>query len=295
VQNYPTAISYSSDPAPAVLTRALTKDFGKFRALDGLDLAVRQGEIYGFLGPNGAGKTTTIRILTGASRPTSGDARVGGVDVLRDPVGAKRNLGIVSQYANVDPDLTVRENLMVHAILHGMDTMRRNRRISDLLDFAELSDRARSTARTLSGGMKRKLTIVRALLHEPKILFLDEPTTGLDPMSRRRMWDLVRAIHAEGVTVFLTTHYIEEAEALCGRVGIVHKGELIAEGTPRALMDELGDAAVDYVDRGSTETRNFATRDDALAFLAKSGVEGRVRPTNLEDIFLQRTGERVRP
>jgi ABC-2 type transport system ATP-binding protein len=285
----------ASTSVPAVLTRGLTKDYGALRALAGLDLTVGQGEIYGFLGPNGAGKTTAIRILTGASRPTSGEARVGGVDVLRDPVAAKAHVGVVSQHANVDPDLTVRQNLVVHALLHGMGREARERRIAHLLDFAELSDRAGSLARTLSGGMKRRLTIVRALLHEPRILFLDEPTTGLDPMSRRRMWDLVRAVHADGVSVFLTTHYIEEAETLCARVGILHKGRLIAEGAPRALMAELGDYAVDYVAQGTTSTRNFAGREDAIAFLGAAGGEGRVRPTNLEDLFLQRTGQRVTP
>ncbi|TLN23057.1 ABC transporter ATP-binding protein [bacterium] len=271
----------------------LKKSFGEIIALGGLDLTVRQGEIYGFLGPNGAGKTTTIRILTGTARATAGSAFVGGVDVAQNPVLAKSQIGVVSQHVNVDADLTVRENLELHGILHGMEKERRKRRIAELLEFAELSGRAGSLARTLSGGMKRKLTIIRALLHEPKILFLDEPTTGLDAFSRRKMWDLVRTIHGGGVSVFLTTHYIEEAEALCQRVGIVDCGKLIAEGTPSELIEDLGKIAVDITVEGKTSTDYFHTREEAATFLAKNPAGGRLRPTSLEDLFLKLTGRRV--
>ncbi len=277
----------------AVETRGLVKKFGNLRALDGLELAVGQGEIYGFLGPNGAGKTTTIRILTGTSRPTGGSALVGGIDVIANPVGAKSHMGVVSQHVNVDADLTVRENLTLHGLLHGMDKATREKRINELLEFADLADRGDSLARTLSGGMKRKLTIIRALLHEPRILFLDEPTTGLDAASRRRMWDLVRTIHSGGVTVFLTTHYIEEAEALCGRVGILDHGKLIAEGTPEKLIENLGKTAVDITINGQTDSSYFDNREEAAKFLSESEGEGRLRATNLEDLFLQMTGRRV--
>ena len=277
----------------AVETRGLVKEFGKLRAVDTLELSVGRDEIYGFLGPNGAGKTTTIRILTGTSRPTSGRALVGGVDIVKDPVGAKRHIGVVSQHINIDADLTVAENLHLHGLLHGMDKPSRLKRIRELLEFADLADRERSLARTLSGGMKRKLTIIRALMHEPRILFLDEPTTGLDAASRRRMWELVRTIHEGGVCVFLTTHYIEEAEALCSRVGIIHKGSIIAEGTPEELIKKSGEYAVDVVDDGRTETSCFPSREAAAEFLESSGHAGRLRPTNLEDLFLQETGRRV--
>jgi ABC-2 type transport system ATP-binding protein len=174
-----------------------------------------------------------------------------------------------------------------------MPSGERKTRIVELLKFAELADRSGSLAKTLSGGMKRKLTIVRALMHRPRILFLDEPTTGLDAASRRRMWDLVRSIHREGVTVFLTTHYIEEAEALCGRVGILNRGRLIDEGAPAALINALGPHAVDHLVGGETETRYFPTREEAVDFLAHAGPEAAVRATNLEDLFIQKTGRRV--
>ncbi len=284
-----------AETAPAVEARGLVKRFGKVRALDGLDLELRPGEIYGFLGPNGAGKTTTIRILTGLLRPDAGTARVGGADVLTDPVAAKAQIGVVSQQLNLDPDLTVAESLELHGILHGMPRAERRARAAELLAFAGLADRARSLGRTLSGGMKRRVTIVRALLHEPRILFLDEPTVGLDPATRRRLWDLIRAVNRRGVTVLLTTHYIEEAEFLCHRVGILDRGRLIEEGEPRALLADLGEYAVDVVGDDGTRTRFFPTREAALAFLRQAPEGAGLRRSNLEDLFLQRTGRRVEP
>ncbi len=281
------------DEQPAVETRGLVKRYGDVTALDGLDLVLRPGEIYGLLGPNGAGKTTTIRILTGVTRPTAGTARVGGADVVRDPVGAKRFIGVVSQHLNLDPDLTVRESLELHGILHGMEPGVRRRRIWELMEFAGLAGRADRLGRTLSGGLRRRVTIIRALLHEPRILFLDEPTVGLDPPTRRRMWDLIRSIHRRGVTVLLTTHYIEEAEFLCHRVGILGRGRLIEEGRPAELLRALGEHAVDVPSDGGTRTHFFRSRDDALVFLARAGPGASLRRTNLEDLFLQRTGRRV--
>jgi len=283
------------EPPLAVEARGLVKRFGRVRALDGLDLRLRTGEIYGFLGPNGAGKTTTIRILTGLLRPDGGEARVGGADVVRNPVAAKAQIGVVSQQLNLDPDLTVAESLELHGILHGMPRAERRARARELLEFAGLADRADSLGRTLSGGMKRRVTIVRALLHEPRILFLDEPTVGLDPATRRKLWDLIRSVNRRGVTVLLTTHYIEEAEFLCHRVGILDRGRLIEEGTPRELLESLGEYAVDLVEDGGTRTRFFPTREAALAFLRHDRAGAGLRRTNLEDLFLQRTGRRVDP
>jgi ABC-2 type transport system ATP-binding protein len=279
----------------AIRTEALLKDFSGIRALDGLSMAVSEGEIYGFLGPNGAGKTTTIRILTGTTRPTSGHAYVSGLDVVKEPVAAKSRFGVVSQHVNLDPDLTVAENLELHGILHGMAKADRAKRCEELLAFADLSDRKDSLSKTLSGGMKRKLCIVRALMHRPRILFLDEPTTGLDAASRRRTWDLVRSIRADRVTVFLTTHYIEEAENLCDRVGIINKGKLIDEGTPADLIQKLGPHCVDRREEGHTLSEYFATREEALDFLRTAGAEAGIRYTNLEDLFLKETGKRVGP
>ncbi len=283
-------------PSPiAVEVLGLVKCYGATRAVDGLDLAVPGGEIYGFLGPNGAGKTTTIRILAGVTRPDAGVARVAGDDVATDPVAAKRHLGVVSQHVNLDPDLTVFESLELHGILHAMPRQARRRRIEELLAFAGLSDRAGSLCRTLSGGMKRRVTIVRPLLHDPRILFLDEPTAGLDPGSRRKLWDLIRSVHRRGVTVLLTTHYIEEAEFLCHRVGILDRGRLIEEGRPRELLEALGEHAVDVPADDGTSTRFFGSREAALAFLKRAGPGGTLRRTNLEDLFLLRTGRRVGP
>jgi ABC-2 type transport system ATP-binding protein len=279
----------------AVETVGLSKAYGSVRALAGLDLAVRPGEIYGFLGPNGAGKTTAIRILTGVARPDSGSARVGGADVARDPVCAKARLGVVSQRVNLDPDLTVAESLELHGVLHGMPGAERRQRIAELLAFGELEDRAASLGRTLSGGLKRRVTILRALLHRPGILFLDEPTVGLDPPSRRRLWDLIRSVHRDGVTVLLTTHYIEEAEFLCHRVGILDQGRLIEEGEPRGMIEALGEHAVDLPGPGGTESRFFPSRETALAFVRRAGEGASLRRANLEDLFLARTGRRVGP
>ena len=281
--------------SPALETRGLVKCFGDNRALDGLDLCVHAGEIYGFLGPNGAGKTTAIRILSGISRPTSGAALVAGADVVRSPLAAKAHLGVVSQHVNLDVDLTVEENLELHGILHGMSRAARRARIAELLSFAGLESRTRSLARTLSGGMKRRVTIIRALLHDPRILFLDEPTAGLDPPSRRLLWDLVRSIHRKGVTVLLTTHYIEEAEFLCQRVGFLDRGRLLTEGEPRAMIEALGELAVDTAAADGTRTWFFRSRDEALAFLRRASDGANVRRTNLEDLFLQHTGRRVGP
>ncbi len=284
-----------SECEAAVLTRGLVKTYGGLRALDGLDLAVRAGEIYGFLGPNGAGKTTTIRVLTGLTRPDAGSARVAGAEVTRDPVAAKASFGVVSQHVNLDPDLTVGESLELHGILHGVPRAQRRLRIDELLGLGGLEDRAKSLARTLSGGLKRRVTILRALLHRPSILFLDEPTVGLDPSSRRRLWDLIRSVNRGGVTVLLTTHYIEEAEFLCHRVGILHQGRLIEEGQPRDLIDNLGEHAVDVPGPEGTGTRFFPSRETALAFLRRAGDGAALRRANLEDLFLARTGRKVTP
>jgi ABC-2 type transport system ATP-binding protein len=290
---FPASPQPAPTATPVIETLALVKCYAKVRAVDGLDLAVSSGEIYGFLGPNGAGKTTTIRILTGITRPSGGTARVSGADVVHDPVTAKARIGVVSQHVNLDPDLTVFESLKLHAILHGMDRARSRQRIGELMTFAGLADRAEDLGRTLSGGLKRRVTIIRALLHEPEILFLDEPTVGLDPPTRRRMWDLIRSIHREGVTVFLTTHYIEEAEFLCHRVGIIDRGQLIDQNEPRRMLQALGEHAVDVPGPGETHTRFFPTRDTALAFLGQSGEGAAVRRTNLEDVFIQKTGRKV--
>ncbi|OGO04131.1 MAG: hypothetical protein A2Y73_05445 [Chloroflexi bacterium RBG_13_56_8] len=221
----------------AIETNGLTRDYGELRAVDHLDLAVRPGEVYGFLGPNGAGKTTTIRLLTGLIRPTSGSAAMEGLDVSRNPLEIKARVGVVPERSNLYGELSARDNLIFVAKLYGLSRKEWRPRAEELLAQFGLSDRAHSLFGALSGGMKRRLTIAAALVHRPSILFLDEPTTGLDVHAARSLRQTISRLHASGVTIFLTTHLIAEAEPLCDRVGIVVKGKLVAEDTPAALCE----------------------------------------------------------
>ena len=219
----------------AIETRGLTRYYGDLCAVDHLDLAVREGETLGFLGPNGAGKTTTIRMLTGLIRPTAGAARVAGYDLAAEPLEVKRRVGVVPQRSNLYGELSARDNLVFVAQLYGLPRARWRPRADELLERFGLAERAAAPFAALSGGMKRRLTIAAALLHEPAILFLDEPTTGLDVQAARSIRGLVSTLRASGVTVFLTTHLIAEAEQLADRVAIIVRGRLIALDTPAAL------------------------------------------------------------
>lgn len=263
-------------------------------AVDGLSLSVRRGEVFGLLGPNGAGKTTTIRMMTMQTRPTEGRIFYDGRSTEHSPVDVKRLIGVVPQHVNFDQDLTVGENLELHARLFHMGKEERRERIAELLDFVGLADVVNDGVRRLSGGMKRRLLIVRALIHRPRILFLDEPTVALDPQVRRRIWDLIRQMAHGGVTVFLTTHYIEEAEALCQRVAILDRGRLVALDEPAKLCDRLGRFAVEWDERGERQCQFFAARAEADRFAASLDPEGGIliRPTNLEDVFIARTGRK---
>lgn len=222
----------------AIDTRSLTKRYGELTALDGFDLQVEQGSIFGLLGPNGAGKTTLIRILTTLMRQSSGEAAVEGLDIRTQGREVRRLIGVVPQENSLDRYLTARENLELHARLHGMEARHYRRRIDELLELMGLAARQRDFPDTFSGGMQRRLVVTRALLHDPRVLFLDEPTTGLDPQSRRAVWDYVRSI-AGSMTIFLTTHYLEEAEQLCDRIAIMDHGRLIALGSTQELKDRL--------------------------------------------------------
>ena len=263
-------------------------------AVDGLSLSVREGEIFGLLGPNGAGKTTTIRMLTMQTAPTEGRVFYDGKELREHERDIKRLIGVVPQHVNFDQDLTVGENMELHARLHHMGKAERRARIGELLRYVELSEVVNDRVRQLSGGMKRRLLIVRALIHRPRILFLDEPTVALDPQVRRRIWDLVRRMATDGVTVFLTTHYIEEAEALCDRVAIMNKGKLIAVGQPLELCRQMGSYTVDWDAAGTREYRFFPHRYEAADFAAKLASEEKVlvRRTNLEDVFIELTGRK---
>jgi ABC-2 type transport system ATP-binding protein len=224
----------------AIETAGLVKAFGRTRALDGVDLAVRTGEVYGLLGPNGAGKTTTIRILATLLRPDGGNARVLGHDVAREPGAVRAKVGLTGQSASVDEDLTGHENLVLAGRLLGLGWRGARRRSRELLEAFGLMDAAGRQARTYSGGMRRRLDIAASLVVTPELLFLDEPTTGLDPRSRGQVWEIIRSIAAEGATVLLTSQYLDEADRLSDRLAVIDQGRLIAEGTSAQLKASIG-------------------------------------------------------
>ncbi len=217
----------------------LVKKFDDFTAVDNVSLSVKEGEIFAFLGPNGAGKTTTIKILTTLLRATSGEATVNGFDVKKDKNNARRSFGIVFQDQSLDEELTAYENLEFHGSLYGLPRKQRRERIEEMLNFVELWDRRKDFVKTFSGGMRRRLEIARGLIHLPKILFLDEPTIGLDPQTRNHIWSYIKNLNKEkGLTVFLTNHYMEEAEKVADRVAIIDKGKIVAQGTPAELIKQ---------------------------------------------------------
>ncbi|MGE4265407.1 MAG: ABC transporter ATP-binding protein [Desulfovibrio sp.] len=271
----------------------LAKSYGPRKALAGVDLHVRAGELFAYLGPNGAGKTTTIRILTGLTLPDGGRALVGGVDVAQEPTRTKALCGVVAQAVNLDQDLTVAENLDVHGRLFGMPKQLRRSRTVESLERLEMSDRSASLVRELSGGQRRRVMIARALMHEPRVLFLDEPTVGLDPTIRRKLWAAMKRIREGGTTIFLTTHYIEEAEFLADRVAFLHGGAVAALGTPQELMAGLGAWAVDALNGEGMQTDYFQHRDEAQAFGSSLPGPFTLRRVNLEDVFHRVTGRKL--
>jgi len=280
----------------AVKVENLVKRYGAINALKGVSFEINEGELFALLGPNGAGKTTTIRILCGLTRPTAGQAFFFDISVFDNPVRAKKMAGLVPQAVNLDLELTVNENLLIHGLLYGLSRKEIRKRSRKLLEFAELLERAGSKVRTLSGGMRRRLLIIRALLHEPRILFLDEPTVGLDPHIRRKLWGLIKRIQQEGTTILLTTHYIEEAEFLAERVAFIDGGRLVTVDTPQALIKRLGEYAVDIIHETELETKFFPSRKEAEAFalsLSKGPKTVTLRRVNLEDAFVNFTGKKV--
>jgi ABC-2 type transport system ATP-binding protein len=231
----------NEDVTDPVVAKGLVRRFGDIVAVDGIDLRVGQGEIFGFLGPNGAGKSTTVRMLTTLLRPTAGHASVAGHDVVKDADAVRRSIGVALQDAALDPLMTGRELLHLQATLHGIEPEQGRARASRLLQTVGLSAAADRRVGTYSGGMKRRLDLALALMHEPEVMFLDEPTTGLDPNSRAALWEEIRALNASGTTVFLTTQYMEEADKLCARVAIIDSGRIVAEGTPAQLKADVGE------------------------------------------------------
>jgi ABC-2 type transport system ATP-binding protein len=280
-----------------IVTEKLTKKYRDITAIENLDLKVHASEIYGFLGPNGAGKTTTIRVLTTLTKPTSGHALVNGFDVVKEPDAVKKVIGVVQQHVSLDRDLTVKENMEFRARLHHLGSSERKKRIDELLDYVGLTKEADRIVDDLSGGMKKRAMIVSSLMHRPKVLFLDEPTVGLDAQTKRRLWDLIRRLHLDGTTIFLTTHYIEEAEALCQRVGIIDQGRLIDLGKPLELRQKLGLVTVEtLVNNKETRYQYFADRAAATSYVQNLPPEAKtiiIRESNLEDVFVELTGRKV--
>ncbi len=251
----------------------LVRDFkGGVRAVDGIDLRVAPGEIYGFLGPNGAGKSTTVLVLTTLLPPTAGRARVAGLDVVQQGAAVRRAIGASLQESALDPYLSGREHMRLQSALHGLGKNEREQRGIELLERVGLTEAADRKVSGYSGGMKRRLDLALALVHRPRLLFLDEPTTGLDPQSRAALWDEVRRLSADGVTVFLTTQYLEEADVLADRVAIIDRGRIVAEGTPSELKAEIGRPSVETVPCHSSE------RDRLRAVLLRFGEEAAARP-----------------
>lgn len=300
-----------------IQTLNLTKTFGKIQAVRGIDLDIEKGEIFGLLGPNGAGKTTTIGMLCTTVRPTSGRGVIAGFDIARQPTQVRRNVGIVFQDPTLDTILTGRENLQLHARLYGIPSSVRKGLIEQMLELVDLKGRADDLTKTYSGGMRRRLELARGLLHRPAVLFLDEPTLGLDPQTRARTWEYIRKMAAkEQTTVMLTTHYMEEAQAVCDRIGIIDAGRIIALDTPANLIDSLGGDIVEVSTprppleaiKALSYVSSVKMNEDTLEISMKSAhlhlaevlsiipdiVSVQMRKPTLNDVFIKLTGRDIR-
>jgi lipooligosaccharide transport system ATP-binding protein len=305
----------ASGTAPLIHARSLTKRFGSFTAVDSVDFDVAPGESFGFLGPNGAGKTSTMRMIGCVSPVTEGMLTVMGLDPATHGPQIRARLGVVPQQDTLDNELTVRENLVIYGRYFGMSRSEVGRRADDLLEFAQLSERANDQVEPLSGGMKRRLTIARSLINEPEVLLLDEPTTGLDPQARHLLWDRLYRLKQRGVTLVLTTHYMDEAEQLCDRLVVMDKARIVAEGSPRSLIEQYSTREVTELrfQPGVAETldgqldgiaeriehlpdRVLLYADDGEAAAVAVHQRGLrpetvlVRRSSLEDVFLRLTG-----
>jgi ABC-2 type transport system ATP-binding protein len=266
---------------PAIVVEGLERAFDEVLAVQGIDLSVQEGEIYGFLGPNGAGKTTTVRMLTTLLLPTGGNATVAGHDVVKEARAVRGTIGVALQEAALDPLMTGRELIRLQATLQGIPTEEGKRRADDLLERVDLADAADRRVGAYSGGMQRRLDLAAALVHEPRVLFLDEPTTGLDPVSRKTIWEEVRALNDEGTTVFLTTQYLEEADQLADNVGIIDSGRIVAEGTPESLKTEIGHPCIQLqIEDGSIAEAEEACRQIGRLLPPKDGKKVMIEAEN---------------
>ncbi|MEK6742489.1 MAG: ATP-binding cassette domain-containing protein [Nitrospirota bacterium] len=271
----------------------LSKNFDHVAAVKAVNFSVSAGEVFGLLGPNGAGKTTTIRMLTTLSLPSSGTALVAGHDILNDPLSVKKAIGVIPQMLNLDIDLTLAENLEYHGRLHRMERADRTARIEELLRFVGLWEKRDMPVEHLSGGMRRRLLIARGLMHRPRIVFMDEPTVGLDPQARRLIWGLIEDLKRSGITILLTTHYIEEADELCDRVAIMRQGKIMTIGSPADLKAVAGRYVLECLGRHDVPRQFLHSREEALDAGKVMGCDVAVRDVTLEDVFIELTGERI--
>ncbi|MCE4626896.1 MAG: ATP-binding cassette domain-containing protein [Desulfurococcales archaeon] len=292
---------------------------GNVKAVDNVSFCIKRGEIYSLLGPNGAGKTTTVKMLSTLLKPTSGDARVLGHSIVKEPNKVRRIIGIVPQELTSDDEMTGWDNVYIQAKLYGYTRSEAEKRTREALEFMDLLDVANRKVSTYSGGMRRRLEIAMSLVHQPEILYMDEPTLGLDVQSRRHLWNLITQLKKEGITILLTTHYMEEAESLSDRVAIIDHGRIIAEGTPAELTSKLGGERIHLIMKSNNEAEQLANRLSGLGFNVKvfnetlvvtvsnaakaipelapylsNVVEVRITRPNLEEVFLELTGRRLR-
>ena len=276
-------------------TKNLTKTFDNFTAVDSLDLKIETGEFFGLLGPNGAGKTTTISLLSTLLLPTKGEILIDGQKLTRNRPDLKRKISVITQEYSMRQDMTMDEIMEYQGRLYFMPRMEIKERTEELLEFCDLIKFRKRTVRKLSGGMKRKLMVCRALLTEPEILLLDEPTAGMDALSRRQMWNLLRKLNGKNLTILLTTHYMEEAQNLCSRVALMDHGKLEEINTPSGLIDSLGRYAVDVFSGEETRSSYFNSREEAIAYLSGLSGQASLRETTLEDVFVERAGQHLMP
>lgn len=276
-------------------TKNLTKTFDNFTAVDSLDLKIETGEFFGLLGPNGAGKTTTISLLSTLLLPTKGEILIDGQKLTRNRPDLKRKISVITQEYSMRQDMNMDEIMEYQGRLYFMPRKEIKRRTEELLEFCDLIKFRKRTVRKLSGGMKRKLMVCRALLTDPEILLLDEPTAGMDALSRRQMWNLLRKLNGKNLTILLTTHYMEEAQNLCGRVALMDHGKLEEVNTPAGLIDSLGNYTVDEFAGDETHSHYFHSREEAIAYLSGLSGQASLRETTLEDVFVERAGRHLMP